>query len=885
MRKTRTLLNSMIALGFIMMLVSCYKFGRIAAPKVVNPNEAFEGRIVAVNDNSLGPASGYSIFAVRVPENWTVEVGDNAYQQYATGDITIPGDANDPTKPAEKANITDRMHYSAQLSSFYNQSNPKEGYTWMAFVTDNVHRRGLQGHQNNSCDSIALNYRVLNDGVAGEYELDYIIGDEEKDFEQYGNDVRKALGTRVYWTSTEASTIKKDDGNEAFNLVQPEYKTKVKVLEGGTPVVHKPMLSVAQEEVPVGETVTVNYEEMKPETRLEVFKYADLMPVLAGSMIVEGEQVFNKGNYEVSNLEPGVYHVRAFESTKVVAETTFSVAYPEFMGGDASLFVINDLHLMAPELLVEEGDAFDAYRMGDAKLYKESPAIVNAVVAKVLEVKPTALLIGGDLTKDGERVSHALLASLLKPVTDAGIKVYVVPGDHDVNNPTAAIYSGATTTPTETVTADEFAEIYAPFGFADAVSRDETSLSYMAYPTDKLAVLCLDACRYNENLAAADATTEGGSEAVLVREGRLTKETLAWMTTAVADAQASGRKVVALMHHLVSAPFNGYDVVGPVVNGQSADLASMFAGGSEEGEETEPPYEVSNGDVQDAFAKAGISVIFTGDAQATDIQHVTTPSEGKLYQVTTGALISFDCPYRLVSVTEEGLDIDTRVIKEVEGIELPEGMTLEDYAYDRLKNDTPRLVEDFCAKYWDIIDPIFKDNFTFEYNEGDLINKNDFMRLPESPEDMAQRVNNNITQPLINIIATFVEGNEHLKDSQKLVDDLKAGFDGFFDSLNTLPSIITPMIKEGFAEAGLDTDALVESVVGSLAYNYLGAPDNVSNDLFIHIPFGEITGISAVSDNVNVNNSAVYDLQGRRMRASSLPKGIYVKDGKKMIVK
>ena len=167
----------MVALGPIMMLVSCYKFGRIAAPKVVNPNEAFDGRIVVVDDNCWGESTGYGFFAVRVPESWTVEVGENAYRQYAKGDITIPGDENNPEeKPAEKANISDNMHYSAVLSSFYNQSNPKEGYTWMAFITDNKHRRGFKSGTGlvTYCDSIAFNYKVLNDGVAGEYEHDYM---------------------------------------------------------------------------------------------------------------------------------------------------------------------------------------------------------------------------------------------------------------------------------------------------------------------------------------------------------------------------------------------------------------------------------------------------------------------------------------------------------------------------------------------------------------------------------------------------------------------------------------------------------------------------------------------------------------------------------------
>ncbi|MBQ6653002.1 MAG: hypothetical protein IJM81_06355, partial [Prevotella sp.] len=87
-----------------------------------------------------------------------------------------------------------------------------------------------------------------------------------------------------------------------------------------------------------------------------------------------------------------------------------------------------------------------------------------------------------------------------------------------------------------------------------------------------------------------------------------------------------------------------------------------------------------------------------------------------------------------------------------------------------------------------------------------------------------------------------------------------------------------------FAEAGLDTDALVDAVAGSLAYNYLGTPDNVSNDLFIHIPFGEVTGIRLNPTQRENSSAAVYDLQGRRVaNNTTLKPGIYVKNGRKVI--
>ena len=71
-----------VALAFIAVaMVSCYKFGRIFAPKEVAPNTPYQGRIVCINENNNGEQTGFSVFAVRVPRNWEVTVGDSAYQQ------------------------------------------------------------------------------------------------------------------------------------------------------------------------------------------------------------------------------------------------------------------------------------------------------------------------------------------------------------------------------------------------------------------------------------------------------------------------------------------------------------------------------------------------------------------------------------------------------------------------------------------------------------------------------------------------------------------------------------------------------------------------------------------------------------------------------------
>ena len=49
---------------------------------------------------------------------------------------------------------------------------------------------------------------------------------------------------------------------------------------------------------------------------------------------------------------------------------------------------------------------------------------------------------------------------------------------------------------------------------------------------------------------------------------------------------------------------------------------------------------------------------------------------------------------------------------------------------------------------------------------------------------------------------------------------------------------------------------------------------------------GTTTGIGSVNvDKHNNANNAVYNLQGQRIDGKSLPKGIYIKNGKKFMVK
>ncbi|MBR5963249.1 MAG: hypothetical protein IK000_03760 [Bacteroidaceae bacterium] len=839
-------------------MASCYQFARIFAPKEVAGNTPYEGRIVCVNENNNGEQTGYSVFAVRVPRNWDVTVGDSAYQQYAREGLK--------NSLGEDVNMAAPMVYSHVLSELYNESNPLEGYEWLAFRTEHVNRRSIQGSNDGGCDSICFNFTVLNDGVAGTYVLDYIIGsiesndDDPSVIDNYAGRLADAQGSDLFRVSTEQVKVKPSD-NE-FNKVMPEFKTTVVVLEGGTPVTHDPSLTLSASAISTDGTVTINYANLPKGASVEIYKQAALV-AMQESFAVEGESRHNSGSFETDTFEPGCYHVRALRSNGTLvdgcAEVVFTVSgYADLaLACDKKVMVISEPAILTPDNV--GGKAYEASRGLTASLFLESYDIVKAIVDSALAYRPAALLVAGGLTKNGEEEGHKLLASELGRLTEAGIKVCVVPGEQDIDNPEACRFQGETSEPVASVNAELFANIYAGCGYGDAVSKDEGSLSYLAYLTDDLAVLALDS-----------------------HEGFLTPQTVAWMKQAAATAHSTGRHVVALMHHLVGAPYDGYDRLGTLVNKpEDTGLIASILGDSTA--VAEPVvYDLSTADIQDALVVCGISTVFTGDLAASDIACIYTSDDTPLWQVNTGGATSFDCPWRLVGIKDDGLVVETHLTTNLPD---KEGMSFEDYAYYRTKYRLSEFVDSFCVQNWPLINGFLQKNFVFEVSEDDLFNKNDFFVLPSEPQQMSAIINNSIVPPMSKLLITLADGNENLKKAQQLLDEFHAGVDGILNGLNTLPAIITPMLKEGFAEAGLDLDVTVDVVVGSMVFNYVGSPDNVTNDLFVYVPFAkdDLSAIRLPKADES-QEEVIYNLSGQRIPA--LPaQGVIIYNGKKIFVK
>ena len=211
----------------------------------------------------------------------------------------------------------------------------------------------------------------------------------------------------------------------------------------------------------------------------------------------------------------------------------FSQAESLPAGSAATVWFLTDLHLLAPSL-TDYGPDFQALiDRGDGKATHYSDEIVASVAAEIARLpeaeRPDAVIAAGDLTLNGELESHRRVTELFSAIEDCGVPVLAIPGNHDLNNPSAYRYEGSKAYPVESPDQRAFAEMYAGFGYGESIRHDPASFSY-AYPlAGDLWVVMLDA-----NTEAAP--------------GSLGAQTLAWLEETLAEAEREDIAVVTVTH-------------------------------------------------------------------------------------------------------------------------------------------------------------------------------------------------------------------------------------------------------------------------------------------------------------------------------------------------
>ncbi|MGI6028596.1 MAG: choice-of-anchor I family protein [Candidatus Heteroscillospira sp.] len=310
-------------------------------------------------------------------------------------------------------------------------------------------------------------------------------------------------------------------------------------------------------------------------------------------------------------------------------------AYPWDDNTDVKLAVISDDHLYDTDALGADGVDFDSYLAGDRKMLVESEKILDAALAQIKNSGADYLLISGDLTKDGEKLNHELLAQKLAAFeAESGTQVFVINGNHDISNAHAVSYKSGSAVPAETVDTAMFKDIYAEAGYDLAVAEDPDSLSYAADLGGSYRLIVMDACIYNNDTENPEQHTGG----------EFSDETMAWVLSQIEEARREGRIPIGMMHH------------GLVPH--TAIQPDFFS-----------EYLVKDySEVSAALADAGMSLVFTGHFHSQDAAYITTEAGNVLHDVETGSLVTDPSPIRYVALEGDKAAYASSPILEVAGL-------------------------------------------------------------------------------------------------------------------------------------------------------------------------------------------------------------------------
>jgi 3',5'-cyclic AMP phosphodiesterase CpdA len=223
-------------------------------------------------------------------------------------------------------------------------------------------------------------------------------------------------------------------------------------------------------------------------------------------------------------------------------------------------------------------------------LVEVSIPTLEVILERLSQLELDCLLLPGDLTQHGEIENHRWLAHRLAQLP---YPVYLVPGNHDVPQ-----IEGNT----QRIGLADFSRYYSNFGYADP-----NQLYYTAELQPGLRLIGLNSNYFD---ASGDQI------------GYLDAEQLEWLRQTLAQAPQDFH-LVMIHHNLVEH-----------LPGQSTHPLGRR-------------YMLSNApQVRSVLQEFGVQLVFTGHLHAQDIA-----CENGLYDITTGSLVSYPHPYRILELS------------------------------------------------------------------------------------------------------------------------------------------------------------------------------------------------------------------------------------------
>ena len=583
------------------------------------------------------------------------------------------------------------------------------------------------------------------------------------------------------------------------------------------------------------ERITISYSGAEKGDRIVLYHNISLMPLRQACEVVAGS-----GSFVPSGLQPGDYRallVGADGEGKV--QIFFNIGDHPLPAGKR-IVVIADPHVMSPDLVEDPTNERYQYVMSqDRKLMPESFELFSAVLDSVRALKPDLFFIVGDMTKDGELASHEMVVAYLQQLANEGIRVLVIPGNHDMENISSYAFTASGLKKTDNVSIDEFVALYQEFGWGLDSERDPYSLTYACDIFDGVRLIGIDDCR---------TTSRGYPKVGDAEYGSVNPETIDWVLAQADKAVADGKVVIAAIHHQLLQHYVGQERL-------------MASAATEHGDS-----------IARLLADHGVRVVLTGHMHTPNISRIKGfETDGVITEIACPSTVTYPVQYRVLTLSDDlaTLSADVRYLRRTAN--LPD---VQQTARDKVESTLGKTIYDLVPRYMYAFNQMLA-SFASDPAFAAVLDD-----VPKDPEELAALAEQAFSETLKKVIFTFYEGNEHLKSAEEdifgqLKTDCATACELVFEQQTPDTRAFLAMTLYYYVLENAET--MLHSMLSDTS-NWGTELADQTDDFYVNIALrGADAGIavSRAKDNTTLQ---VYSPDGIRMGSDlkNLPRGLYI---------
>ncbi len=279
--------------------------------------------------------------------------------------------------------------------------------------------------------------------------------------------------------------------------------------------------------------------------------------------------------------------------------------------------LITDTHYFETKL-GGEGEAYERRSFTDQKCVAETGAILKVAFKQIAEDKSVdTILIPGDLVYRGEYESHVTFREMLRDLKAQGKKIYITIARHDyataepdyVSQPKGFI--GNEEVDVEGMPREKLREFYYEFGYEQAISEHEKTISYVAQLNDNIRLLAIN--------CDGDFHSFKG----------LYDDQMEWIKEQVEDAHKAGCYIFAIMHYPL---IPGSPILQLIDDAKITDWQKRA----------------------DELADLGLDFILTGHMHMQSCNTHVSPAGNKITDICTGSIVGCPSAYRKLTFNDNG---------------------------------------------------------------------------------------------------------------------------------------------------------------------------------------------------------------------------------------